>query len=498
MEAIEILILGPNQEQGELLEKDLKSMGHPVRASLKRPEEAPSTCNFLKPELILIDCRDIHPAPGAEFLKELHILAGAPMIALLSPHASILLPLPDELPPDTRVIRSTDKKELQAAIEVAVHRKQLINEIGHMEEHLSTLADSLPEESDFNQELISPELTKCRLARRLFESGSWGTHNSLDTLPFAVMMIRPRTREIVYTNRAAAAMGACKGHTCHKSWGQYQEPCSFCLAPDLWSDGKPQYVEAEARGHTWGCYWEPLKPDLYLHYIMDITARKQAEEKIKESLREKELLLREIHHRVKNNLQSISSLLSLQARSIPDQKTKQILKESQNRIKSIALIHDRIYQSESLTSLDFSLYLKSIVSYLTRSFEKNEITVLVQAGEKILLDIDTAFPLALIVNELLSNALKHAFCEKVEGTIEISFHRGKKEIVLCIYDDGAGIPEDVDFETPGTLGLQLVQELAKQIDGSISLERVRGSRFRFSFPVPEKMRENTGNGVMCG
>ena len=221
----------------------------------------------------------------------------------------------------------------------------------------------------------------------------------------------------------------------------------------------------------------------------DITERKRAEAQIKASLREKEMLLKEIHHRVKNNLQIISSLLSLQSRRIKDRQIREELKESQNRVKSMSLIHEKLYQSGDPFGVDFARYAKSLSNHLFHSYGADSSVKLKIEVDNILLSIDKAIPCGLIVHELVSNCLKHAFPDGRKGEIRIALypdHGHEKSgdscfCVLIIGDNGIGFPKDLDFRNSKSLGLQLVCGLARQIKGGIELDTSSGTEFRISF-----------------
>ena len=202
--------------------------------------------------------------------------------------------------------------------------------------------------------------------------------------------------------------------------------------------------------------------------FMDITERRRAEEKVEASLREKETLLKEIHHRVKNNLQIISSLLNLQAKSIGDEKLEGIFRECQDRIAAMAAVHQLLYKSQNFAEINFGEYLRETASHLFRSYKicKSTISLVIQA-ENVMLPIDTAIPCGLIINELVTNALKYAFPGVSKGEIKIEMSKTKQGIRLLFEDNGIGFPKDVDFSNSGTLGLKLIHLLVKQLDGSI-------------------------------
>ena len=214
----------------------------------------------------------------------------------------------------------------------------------------------------------------------------------------------------------------------------------------------------------------------------DVTELKRAENEIKESLKEKEILLKEIHHRVKNNLQIISSLLDLQANYVDDMEAINVLQESQNRVKSMAIIHETLYQSTDLASINFSNYIQNLVQDLFYSYGvKSNIRPIIDV-EQIFLNIETAIPCGLIISELVSNSLKYAFSSNMMGEIFISLCSLSEEFELIIRDNGIGLPENLDFENIQTsLGLRLVNMLVKQLEGSIKLERAHGTTFRVKF-----------------
>jgi PAS domain S-box-containing protein len=217
--------------------------------------------------------------------------------------------------------------------------------------------------------------------------------------------------------------------------------------------------------------------------LRDITERKQAEKALEASLREKEALLQEVHHRVKNNLQVISSLLNLQADYVNDPQALQAFQDSQNRIRSMALIHERLYQSRNLAQIDFAEYIRSLSASLFRSYgvEERGIVLDIQASE-VLLKIDAAVPCGLILNELISNALNHAFPQERKGRVCVDLRAQQGQVVLTVADDGVGLPPEVDVFNPDSLGLQLVNALVDQVDGTLALERGNGTTFRLTFP----------------
>jgi len=214
----------------------------------------------------------------------------------------------------------------------------------------------------------------------------------------------------------------------------------------------------------------------------EMAMRARKEQELQAALAEKEVLLKEIHHRVKNNLQIISSLLSLQSGRVNDPAMQSLYEDSQNRVRSMALIHERLYRSDDLGRIDFGAYLDDLTRYLLNSYPANRIAIVVES-EDIALDIDTAIPCGLIVNELVSNALKHAFPNERSGEIVIRMLRsGFKLLRLEVCDSGVGVPAQIDLQHSTTLGLRLVNSLVRQLNGTIEVSSTNGMGFKIQFP----------------
>jgi len=232
--------------------------------------------------------------------------------------------------------------------------------------------------------------------------------------------------------------------------------------------------------------------------LIDTTEAKLADERIRASLAEKEVLLKEVHHRVKNNLQIISSLLDLQSDYLRDEQSRAVIRESQNRIRSMALIHQKLYQSESFAFVNFREYIEELVTelFVTYAKEPDLIKLNVDVGE-VALGMDEAIPCGLIVNELVSNSLKHAFPHGRSGDVTVKCHIGAdSRVELTIADTGIGLPPGLDLETTGTLGLQLVSMLVKQLRGELLVDSASAMfvvRFK-RFATQEKNRQEHQRG----
>ncbi|MEH2208518.1 MAG: PAS domain S-box protein [Nostoc sp.] len=243
-------------------------------------------------------------------------------------------------------------------------------------------------------------------------------------------------------------------------------------------DGTPFWCSATA-----SVFEHPEYGSVLVAIQQDITEQKQTEEKIKASLKEKEVLLKEIHHRVKNNLGIVSSLLQMQCRRTQDPVVTAILRDSQNRIASIALVHEKLYRSEDLADIDFAQYIPDLTTHLFDSYNvsSSQIQLNIQV-DNASLDIETAIPCGLIINELVSNALKYAFVGNCGGKIEVEFYQqSESTLTLIIRDNGVGLPENFDSKKTKTLGITLVQGLVKQLRGKLKIDSQQGTEFKITF-----------------
>ncbi len=244
----------------------------------------------------------------------------------------------------------------------------------------------------------------------------------------------------------------------------------------LWAAAAPLY---DAGGRQTGA----------IEVIRDITERRQAEDALRASLREKDVLLREVHHRVKNNMQIISSLLRLQSRRLKTPEVQEIFRESQNRVRSMALVHELLYQSKDLAQVNLRTYFKALAQGLYRAYGGHTARIaLAMDVDEILVGVDMAIPCGLVVGELLSNALKHAFPERQAGTIQLRAHpTGENAMEVVVKDDGVGM--DLVWTREGTesLGLRLVHMLAEeQLHGTVQISRHDGTECCLRFPMEKR------------
>jgi PAS domain S-box-containing protein len=233
---------------------------------------------------------------------------------------------------------------------------------------------------------------------------------------------------------------------------------------------------------SWHC--QPHSTGLIYGVARDITAQKEAQKATRAALKEKEVLLKEIHHRVKNNLQVITSLINMQIRKLDNVSAKDALLECQSRIQAIALIHEKLYQSNDYAHITFSEYAESLIHDIFRAqgMSTKEISPQIDIAD-MSISIDKAIPCALIMNELVTNSLKHAFPKDQPGVIQVSMQQqDPKMIRLQIKDNGVGISESFDLKKTKSLGLQLVHTLAGQLNAKIFIDQIEGTSFTVQFP----------------
>ncbi len=302
---------------------------------------------------------------------------------------------------------------------------------------------------------------------------------------------------IIWTNAVAVNQcGAVIGRKCYEAYKWLQEPCAECIARKTLADGVLRISEEEGilkdgNRVNFIASCSPIKGAdgeviSVVEVLHDITERKRAEDQTKKSLQEKDVMLREIHHRVKNNLQVVSSLLNMQARTAMDKDTIEILSESRDRIKAMSLIHSQLYEGRDLAEINMKGFIDQLLGQLLQSYPIGDtrITRVVRVDDYPF-PLSTAVPVGLIINELLSNALKHAFYGRGEGEVEVSLTASEGgRINLTVSDDGVGLPPGFDINESKTLGLRLVKILAEdQLQGTLKVTSDGGTTFRIEFDI---------------
>jgi PAS domain S-box-containing protein len=386
-----------------------------------------------------------------------------------------------------------DEKEVVGGVVITSSQEEVSNEELGMIKSFAHAASQAIKNANLHQKTKQAE----EALRKSEEKYKFLVDNSKE-----IILILSKTGKILFANKSALGnFGYSKEELLGKSITHFLAKGSirkalYALAQELLrrpqpvmeiqaktKSGKIRYLEV-AEGST------PIYDKKKLVGVMisasDITERKKAEEKIKASLQEKEVLLQEIHHRVKNNMQIISSLVKLQSRHVTDNDALETFRSTQNRVKSMALIHERLYQSKDFAKVDFEEYVRSLASNLFAAYTVAPGNIELHANIKdVFVDINTAIPCGLIINELISNSLKHAFPNGKKGQIDIIMHPlNKNEAELTFSDNGVGLPEDVDFRNTESLGLHLVTILAEdQLHGNIKLDRKEGTKFNMRLRI---------------
>ncbi|MFB0525775.1 MAG: histidine kinase dimerization/phosphoacceptor domain -containing protein [Phycisphaerae bacterium] len=456
IEKIKILVVEDESIVGKDIQKTLQNLGYDVPCVVSSGEAAIQKAEENRPDLVLMDIILKGKMDGIEAAAQIRSRFNIPVVYLTAYTDDKMLERAKITEPFGYVVKPFEDRELKTAIEMALYKARM-NE-------------------------------KIRQAAKQWET----TFNSIGDL----VSIHDKDYKLVKVNKAFANFFKIKpeelvSKTCYQVIHGTKEPHSSC--PHKWALDSKKPTTAEFFEPHLGVYVQISASPIFndkgevtgsIHIMKDITDRKRTEDQIKKSLREKEVLLREIHHRVKNNMQVISSLLRLQSRVLEDARVVEIFKECQDRVRSMSLIHETFYRSKDLLNIDFAEYIRELADGLVRSFGIDATKIAIKIDVKgVSLGINLAIPCGLLVNELISNSLKHAFPAGRSGEIKISLRpTDENKIELIVSDNGVGVPEELDFRKTKSLGLQLVNTLVKdQLGGEIELDRSTGTKFKIKF-----------------
>ncbi len=393
-----------------------------------------------------------------------------------------------------QVIESEGRKLILSVARDITERKRAENELKKYHEHLEELVEERTAELKRINEKLRREINDRKKAEKALKESEAYYRSLFENTGTATVIIEEDTTISMANAEVEKISGYSKEEIKGKSWTEFvvnedlEGVTEYYNLRRIDPEAAPRHYEfriIDKHGDVKNIFATVgiiLGTKKTLASLLDITEHRLAEDRIKQSLKEKEVLLREIHHRVKNNLQIISSLLSLQSRYIKDKEAFELFMESQARVKSIAGVHEKLYQSKDLTRVDFADYIKSLSSNLLYTYAAYPNLIKLNINvEDVSLNIETAIPLGLIVNELLTNSIKHAFPDGREGEIRIDLRPTDDRIELVVGDNGVGFPEDLDFRKTESLGMQLVFELVDQLDGEIELDRSHGTEFKIVF-----------------
>ena len=345
------------------------------------------------------------------------------------------------------------------------------------------------------------DITERKQAERTLRHSEERWRSLVENAPNIIMLI-DRDRKIQFINHVIAGLDV--KDIIGRSIYDYIQPESHDITREtvdkVFENGEPGYYEIKGTGPDGRISWYETKMGAVkidgkvvsiIQISSDITERKQMETATKESLAEKETLLKEVHHRVKNNMQVISSLLRLQAGTVKDKDALAMLKDSQHRIQSMALVYNKLYQSQNLARIDMADYIKELTVGLIKSYTASpyRVTASIDPSD-VFLGVDMAIPCGLVINALVTNSLKYAFPENRTGQIAISLKEsGNQELELVLSDNGVGIPDGLTPANTSTLGLKLATNLVQdQLDGKIELDRSQGTTFKITFRQAKEER----------
>ena len=452
----QILVVEDEGIVGKDIQKTLQNFGYDVPCVVSSGEAAIQKAEENRPDLVLMDIVLKGKIDGIEAAEQIRSRFDIPVVYLTAYTDDKTLERAKVTEPFGYVVKPFEDRELKTAIEMALYKAKM-NE-------------------------------KIKQAAKEWET----TFNSICDL----VSIHDKDFKLVKVNKAFADFFKTKpeelvGKTCYEIVHGTKEHYSLCPHKQALETKKPSTAEF-FESHL-GLYLEMSASPIFdekdqvtgsVHITKNITNRKKAEEQIEKSLKEKEMLLREVHHRVKNNMQVISSLLRLQSGVLEDPKVTTIFKECQDRVRSMSLLHEKFYRSKDLLNIDFAEYIKELTDGLIRSYGIDASKIAIKTDVKgISLVINIAIPCGLLVNELISNSLKHAFPKGKSGEVKVSMRPSEKGWVeLIIRDNGVGFPKELDFRKTKSLGLQLVNTLVKdQLGGEIELDRSAGTKFKIKF-----------------
>ncbi len=466
-----ILVVEDDRIIAESIKSALNNMGYEVPFVVSAGEKAVIEAEKYNPDLVLMDIVLEREMDGIEAASQIRSQLNIPVVFLTAHSDKKILELAKIAEPFGYIIKPFEERELNSVIEIALYKHGTEKELKEIKEWLSTTLKSI------GDAVIATD-TK----------GS-------------VTFMNPIAEKLTGWKQEEASGKPLKEvfNIIHEETGKVAEDPSARVIQEGKIFGlvnQTVLVAKDRTRHPIDDSCAPIKDDRgniigVVLIFRDITERRRAEAQIRTSLEEKEVLLKEIHHRVKNNMQVVYSLLNIQAENIKNKNVLNMLKKAQNRIRSMALIHEKLYQSKDLAKIEFGDYIRKLATGLFHSYgidiESIRLKICVA---NIYLDIYTAIPCGLIINELVSNSLKHAFPDGIgekgtsrkEGRINISMSlNSDNKLKLIVSDNGIGFPKDLDFRNTGSLGLQVVNTLVEQLEGSIKLRRHPATSFKIEF-----------------
>lgn len=446
------------------LEEKLNLMGYSVVGRASSGEEAVEKVERLRPDLVLMDIVMEGKLDGIEAARLIKEKWGVPCVFLTAYGDEVYIARAKGVEPLGYILKPFQDSALKAAIEVALYNKQVAQRLRDSEEQWKELAINLGE---------AIILGDCEGKVFFWNRGAEDIfgHRPSEAIGqpltfFLAESVRPafhREMEKILATGKSKMVGKWQEVIgLRKDWSKF--PLELCLAP-----------------------WNLKGKVIFICLARDITERKRSEDGMRASLKEKDRLLEEVRQQIRNNLQAIYSLMDLQFEYLKGKEALSMLREGRDRLKSIALMHEKLRESKALARIDFATYIKNLSHRLLEVFQTDPDQIqLVIDVDPVFLNVETATVCGLIVSELVSNSLKYAFPGERKGRIAIDFHHeNDNQFILAIRDNGVGLPKELDFRSSRTLGFEIVTDLVSKLRGEIRLSRRGGTKFKISFREKE-------------
>jgi len=442
------------------LEECLEFMGYKVVGRASSGESAVDMARQFRPDLILMDIVMPGKLDGIDASRIINAEMDIPIIFLTAYADDNFIKRAKNVGPYGYIIKPFQEAELKATIEITLSKKEEERRWREEEEKYRFLLENISEG------IIAGESRGRVIFWNRGAEAIFG-YSADEAVGKPLTFVMPEEFRRNYQRRIKRVISAGKSKIIGRRFEVF----------GLRKDGSKFPMGLSINS------WKMGEDVFFICMALDITERKKADDKIRAALKEKELLLREIRHRIKNNLHLIYSLLNLQSRYIKDRKALTMFIESRNRVRSIALINEDLHLLKGRERVDFANYIRNLVARLFHSYgvDTNLIRYKLDVDD-IFMDIKTAVPCGLIISELVSNSFKYAFPRRKKGEICIDLHKDKQNrFILVVSDNGVGFPEGLDFRSTESLGLQIVTDLVEQLKGTIELDRRGGTKFKISF-----------------
>jgi len=437
------------------IKERLTEMGYKVIGSAKSGKQAIQLATDLVPDLILMDIKLEGSMDGIEAAAEIKEIVDCPIVFLTAYADDKTIQRAKITEPYGYIVKPLDERELRSAIEIALYKSIMQKKLKDSEAKYRSIVSTLE----------------------------------------GLLYVVDSEYNLIINNITPEGLNKASDKKCYEFIYDLEKPCVNCPMDKL-LQGITTRMEVfdKKRNRQFYSVSTPVKliegMGYFQHYLIDITERKKNENDIILMLHEKETLIREIHHRVKNNLQLMLSLIRLQISKSDNGTVVSSLREFENRLNSIAIIHEDLYSALDLARIPFNSYIKKLINQFIRAngVDTHKISINHEI-ENLLMSVDYIIPIGIIINELITNALKHAFAENSAGKINVKFGLVESNYVLDVLDNGVGIPENESIDEPKRLGFQIINSLCKQMNGKFEVNINNGTHFKFIIPKIESKQK---------